>query len=110
MMNYYFGILLGKYNARKTILSICILKLIIINLFKYANFIINNLNYFSTIIGLNYEISMPAIHLPIGISFFTFQAVSYVIDVYCKETDIQRNPFDLALYISLFPTCCVTYC
>ncbi len=46
---------------------------------------------------------LPQIALPIGISFFTFQALSYVIDVYRGSSEVQRNPFELALYISFFP-------
>lgn len=48
---------------------------------------------------------MAKISLPIGISFFIFQSMSYIINVYNKITDTQKKPFNLALYISLFPQC-----
>lgn len=66
--------------------------------YKYAVFLITNLNeFFRT--GFN----IPNIVLPIGISFFTFQSMSYVIDVYRREIPAQKNPLSLALYVSLFP-------
>lgn len=70
----------------------------ILFLFKYLGFagkIVNG------IFHVNWQ--LPQITLPIGISFFTFQALSYVIDVYRGSSEVQRNPFELALYISFFP-------
>lgn len=66
--------------------------------FKYFNFSVDILNQFLTT-----PLTVPTIALPIGISFFTFQIMSYVIDVYRKQTPVQKNILDLALYISLFP-------
>jgi len=51
----------------------------------------------------NFNITVPRIVLPIGISFFTFQGMSYVIDIYKQDAQVQKNPFNVALYISLFP-------
>jgi alginate O-acetyltransferase complex protein AlgI len=70
--------------------------------FKYIGFIETNLN--SLLVSLNLR-SLPVHHvlLPLGISFFTFHSLSYVIDVYRKQAVAQRNPINLALYISLFP-------
>ncbi len=70
--------------------------------FKYAGFFVHNLNALLSILHLP-PILMDPIHLPIGISFFSFQAMSYVIDVYRKEAHCQKNPLNVALYISLFP-------
>lgn len=67
--------------------------------FKYTGFIVENIN---TIFG-KIILPNPNISLPIGISFFTFQAMSYVFDVYRKETPVNRNVLDVALYISFFP-------
>lgn len=69
-----------------------------IGVFKYLSFFIANLN---AIPGVN--LIDPKIALPIGISFYTFQIISYLVDVYRRETDEQRNFFDFALYVSLFP-------
>ena len=66
--------------------------------FKYLMFTMHNVN---ALFGTSWEI--PNIALPIGISFFTFQAMSYVLDVKRKNCEVQKNIFDLALYISFFP-------
>ena len=102
-INYVFGLLVANKEKngkrKKVILVISIIaNLLILGYFKYANFFIDLINnVFSTTIGFQ---DLP---LPIGISFFTFQAMSYVIDVYRDDAKVQRNIFDLALYIALFP-------
>lgn len=70
--------------------------------FKYSNFLIANINEFLEIFSLPLIINHP-IHLPIGISFFTFQAMSYLVDVYRKTAISQTSFVNCALYISLFP-------
>jgi len=70
--------------------------------FKYANFITNNTNEILSLFSFS-AIDLKPIHLPLGISFFSFQAISYIVDVYRKEVKAQNNIFNLALYISLFP-------
>ena len=73
--------------------------LLLLVYYKYANFLLENLQlagFFSTY-------AHQSILLPIGISFFTFQGISYLVDVYRQETDVQRNIFHLGLYISFFP-------
>ncbi|MBT8339750.1 MAG: MBOAT family protein [Desulfatitalea sp.] len=70
--------------------------------FKYANFITDNLNTVFSLFAVP-QIDLDPIHLPLGISFFTFQAISYIVDVHQHKSKAQNNPFDLALYISLFP-------
>ncbi len=71
-------------------------------LFKYANFIVDNVNIMLSLLHIP-AIAIQPVHLPLGISFFTFQAVSYIVDVYRREVRAQKNIFNLALYISLFP-------
>ncbi|CDQ18927.1 MBOAT family O-acyltransferase [Halobacillus karajensis] len=99
-MNYFLGRLIGKDPSKKRgylILAI-VGNVLILGFFKYADFFITNVNrFFGTSLEL---LELP---LPIGISFFTFQAMSYVIDVYRKEVEPQRNLIALALYISFFP-------
>lgn len=70
----------------------------ILFLFKYLAFFLNMVN---TV--LHCQLPVPAVRLPIGISFFTFQALSYVIDVYRGSSKAQKNPFSLTLYVSFFP-------
>jgi len=100
--NYIFGIAVFKTqnpSPKKIILIFSVItNLLILGYFKYATFFIDNINYF-----FNTEFSNEPIPLPIGISFFTFQAMSYVIDVYRKDAPVQKNFLDLSLYIALFP-------
>ena len=70
--------------------------------YKYLDFAIRNINTVGSVFGIS-EIPLQKIALPIGISFFTFQAMSYVFDVYYRRGKVQKNPIDTTLYVSLFP-------
>ena len=103
IVNYLFGLLVDKFRASKTKSRLVIALTVVFNLgvlyiFKYLMFTIENIN---SIAGLH--LSVPNIVLPIGISFFTFQAMSYVIDVYREKGEAQKNPLNVGLYISFFP-------
>ncbi len=90
-----------KTSKRKALLTLaCIVNLSLIGVFKYTGFLLTNIQ---SIFGVPDFI--PEIILPIGISFYTFQLLSYVVDVYRKEIDAQRNFFWLLLYSSLFHQC-----
>lgn len=102
-VNYIFGLLVNRYRESKKIAKLVIVFMVLFNVFiffiyKYLNFSIQNFN-----IIFNTNIHMTNIALPIGISFFTFQAMSYVLDVYRNKGKVQKNPLDVALYIMLFP-------
>lgn len=98
IVNWLAGILIEK-NRRKSILVIdLVFNLGILFLFKYLMFVLESANRL-----LRTDISVPEIALPIGISFFTFQAISYVIDVYRGHGAAQHNIIHVALYISFFP-------
>ncbi|MBM7609086.1 alginate O-acetyltransferase complex protein AlgI [Lysinibacillus composti] len=101
-INYVFGIVMDKAqqkSKRLTFLWITvILNLAILGYYKYAGFFID---IFADLTGK--EIEWEAVPLPIGISFYTFQAISYIIDVYRKEVPAQRSLIDLSLFITLFP-------
>ncbi|WP_346867039.1 MBOAT family O-acyltransferase [Clostridium sp. UBA1353] len=108
LINFYFGYKVHENfehkKKKKLFLVLGILcNLSMLGFFKYGNFFINNINYIFTTLNIHESINIGKIHLPIGISFFTFQGLSYVIDVYRKEAKVQKNIFNLALYISLFP-------
>ncbi len=75
---------------------------LVLIVFKYANFIVDNLNR-ALLDPVGLQIDIAPIHLPLGISFFTFQAISYLVDVYRREVPAQKSLINLALYISLFP-------
>lgn len=96
--NYFFGILIEKDQKKFVITFAIAFNLLLLGYFKYANFLIENLN---SIFSL--QIENRKIHLPIGISFFTFHAISYLVDIYRKKCHPQKNIFQLALYIAFFP-------
>ncbi|MBS4057055.1 MAG: MBOAT family protein [Bacteroidales bacterium] len=104
--NFLFGkgIGLTRENGKSRIFLIVgvTVNLLFLGVFKYADFIIENLNLMSDVLNFK-PIKDPGIVLPVGISFYTFQAMSYLIDVYRRETEVQHNPFNLGLYIALFP-------
>lgn len=106
MFNYVIGIGIDKANTQKgqkLWLAFGITgDLGLLIAFKYANFIVDNINRLFAVADIN-PIELGPVHLPIGISFFTFQSMSYLIDLYRGQVKTQRNPLDLALYISLFP-------
>jgi len=101
LMNYISGRLLGgdrPQGARRAIMVLSVVgNLSILFFFKYCNFVIENLN------ALGASLPLLNVVMPIGISFFTFQAMSYVLDVYRKTAAVQRNIGYLALYITMFP-------
>jgi len=107
LLNFYTGKLISKTindKLSRVYLTIgIIINLGFLGVFKYANFFVENLNYLIEGIGLSFSIPDTGIILPIGISFYTFQALSYIIDVYKQKTPVQKRLVDLALYISLFP-------
>ncbi|NOU47764.1 MAG: MBOAT family protein [Bacteroidales bacterium] len=104
--NYLFGRGIGKgrgsKNSRVYLILGIIVNVLFLGVFKYTGFIVNNLNFLSDIFTFT-PITDPGIILPIGISFYTFHSMSYLIDVYRGESEMQRNPFNLGLYIALFP-------
>ena len=97
---YIGAILIDKYkNQSKSILIITLfIHVFLLIIFKYTDFIIQTINDIS-----NANIKLLNIALPIGISFYTFQIISYIIDVYNGKVKVQRNIIKLATYVSLFP-------
>ena len=101
IINYIFGRLLGTENKKKRqwILAIAVvINIGLLVVFKYLDMMVQTVNQLS-----GSEIPLVGLALPIGISFFTFQALSYVIDVYRREVEPQKNLWNVMLYISFFP-------
>jgi len=100
--NYFFGLMIDKYRgtgkAKLGVALSLVLSLGMLAVFKYTDFFIGNINgIFGT------SIPLTNIALPIGISFYTFQIISYIMDVYWDKVPVQKNYGKLLLYISLFP-------
>ena len=105
-INYGFGLLIASFAKGSRKRSLCLSLAVTTNLgllvyFKYWVFLLGNLNPLLKAVGL--AVHVPTIPLPLGISFFTFHALSYLIDVARGQVQVQKSPFRLALYISLFP-------
>ncbi|MBR2069326.1 MAG: MBOAT family protein [Candidatus Gastranaerophilales bacterium] len=100
LINYFGAILIDKFHKYKApiLITAIICDLSFLIYFKYFNFIIDNFNSL-----FNGSIEPLNIIMPIGISFYTFQAMSYIIDVYRSEVKVQKNIYKLALFICLFP-------
>ncbi len=100
-VDYLHGLLIERFRGTKwskaPLISCIIINLTILGTFKYAGFITDNINFLT---GL--KLSVPTYTLPIGISFYTFQTISYVIDVYKQEVKAQRSFLKFLLFVSLF--------
>ena len=100
--NYVFGLLMEKYRQSRRLKLMLVLSVVIdvglLCVFKYTDFIISNIN---AAFGANFDLLKLA--LPIGISFYTFQAMSYTIDVYRGDVKVQRNIIDFGMYITICP-------
>lgn len=104
LVNWFAGLGVDHFRlnprAKRTVLVLaCIANLSALGIFKYTGFIVRNIN------SAFKEPLLPTVELalPIGISFFTFQALSYVIDVYRQDTQVEKNPFYVGLYVAFFP-------
>ena len=103
LFNWLFGILVDRFRYQKFAVVILFVLMVAGNIgvlgwFKYSEFTVLQINRF-----LHTQIPVPVVALPIGISFFTFQAMSYVIDVYRRRGKVQLNPLQVGLYVSFFP-------
>ena len=98
---WVFGLLIGKHRgtpkARLFLTLSLVTSLGLLGWFKYADFAVENLN------ALGLQLTLPGIALPIGISFYTFQILSYTIDVYRGSVESQKNIVDFGAYVSMFP-------
>ena len=105
LLNYMWAVFIGKCQDKdkrvlaKIVLALSVIQnLAVLGIYKYADFAINTVNLIPGV-----TIKPTGIVMPIGISFFTFQAMSYVIDVYRRDCKVQKNPFSVMLYVSYFP-------
>lgn len=108
LVDFYLGIKIsdtGDEVLRRRFLwmSIFLNLVVILGFFKYYNFVVSNFNSIFTLVGLEKPIPELKILLPVGISFFTFQSMSYTIDVYRREVGVERSFIRFALFVSFFP-------
>ncbi len=122
LIDYFAGLIMHRYNDRIVIKRICLIVSLVMNLsllgiFKYSDFIFGSINdifgltlenpflditnnVFGAVFGAKPESYLP---LPIGISFFTFQSMSYTIDMYLGKIKVQKNPVSFTAFVTLFP-------
>ncbi|MEF9951128.1 MAG: MBOAT family protein [Clostridium sp.] len=103
VFDFYNGLIIDKYRHKKKLVKVIFILSLVINfgmlgVFKYSGFIVDSVNNF-----LGTSIDFQGLPLPIGISFYTFQTLSYVIDVYLDKVKVQRNIISFGAYISMFP-------
>ena len=108
LVNYGFGLALsqlpgGGTRARKLVLAAAVaFDLGVLAWFKYTGFLADNLSFITGgAIGRN--VALSHVYLPLGISFFTFHAISYVVDVYRRTSEARKNPLEIVLYFVFFP-------
>lgn len=115
MIDYCAGLVMNRFEGRKVPRRICLIVSVVMNLgllgvFKYSGFIAENVNLIAgrelidiahmNFFGLDF---LPMNLLPIGISFFTFQSMSYTIDLYLGKIKVQKNPITFAAFVTLYP-------
>lgn len=103
VFDYVNGLLIDKYRERKGIARAVFINSIVINLgilcfFKYYGFVVDNINNI-----FNLSINASTLPLPVGISFYTFQTMSYAIDVYLDKVPVQKNIISFGAYVTMFP-------
>ena len=102
LINYFLAIGIGaskkKSSAKAFLAAAVVFDILMIGVFKYAAFVVNSVN---GVLGLPFPV--PEIGLPLGISFYTFQILTYVIDVYKRQTLVQKSYLKFLAFVSMFP-------
>ncbi|MBQ8911292.1 MAG: MBOAT family protein, partial [Clostridia bacterium] len=104
LLSYFYGFMVGRYRqkapgkAKGWLIAAVVTNIGILGFFKYTDFFIGLINYLPAV-----ELPLLHITLPIGISFYSFQILSYVIDVYRGDTAAEKNPLTVGTYVTLFP-------
>ncbi|MCB0339348.1 MAG: MBOAT family protein, partial [Bdellovibrionales bacterium] len=107
IIDYFCGLKIAQSSEpriRKRYVTISVFSnLLILGFFKYFDFFVTNANYLAAQLGLSTQLPLLEIILPVGISFYTFQTMSYAIDIYRKEVEPTQSFLDFALFVSFFP-------
>jgi len=105
LITYASGLLIQKAPRHKKLwVALSFLSnLAILFFFKYFGFFLDNLSALTSVLGITFKRPAIDVVLPVGISFYTFQALSYTVDVYRGDVEPERNPFKYALFVSFFP-------
>ena len=102
-VNWGLGLLIQKYRRKSVFVAACVLNVGLLAYFKYTNFLIDNLTAIAHAFGSNLHIGHYSIILPLGISFYTFEIISYHTDIYRGTWEHQKNPLVFAIFVLFFP-------
>ena len=105
LIDYTAGLLIYKFDDKNAVRRLCLIVSLVMNLgllgvFKYGGFVLENID---AVFGTTFYDPQHVLPLPIGISFFTFQSMSYTIDMYMRKIKVQKNPISFAAFVTLFP-------
>jgi alginate O-acetyltransferase complex protein AlgI len=107
LIDYWMALLLGREEnplKRKGLLIVSlVVNLGMLGFFKYGSFLLDNFVALTSALGLDFHPSQPAIILPVGISFYTFQTLSYTLDVYRRKMAPEKSLLDFSLFVTFFP-------
>jgi alginate O-acetyltransferase complex protein AlgI len=103
-INYCGGLAIGRSLRHRRLFLIAgvLLNLFLLITFKYVPFLVQNYDSIATRLNMRPS-ALPLIHLPVGISFYTFMGISYLVDIYREEVQAESSPLRFGLYLSLFP-------
>ena len=107
LLNWFCALMIEKNRGKGTdkifTAAAIVIDLLLLIIFKYSGFIVENINGVIGIVSPALKLPVPQITMPIGISFFTFQAISYIMDCYWETVPAQKSFWKFLLYLSLFP-------
>ena len=103
LLDYLVVLWMAKSRRRRAWLAVSIVNLALLGFFKYGAFVTNNFNGALDALGLTYQLPAPGVLLPVGISFYTFQSMSYTIDFYRGQIEREPSFIRFATFVSLFP-------
>ena len=103
LVNYFAGLGMEKFDSNETARRVCLILSVVVSLgmlffFKYTDFFITNINA-----AIGTSLPLLKLTLPLGISFYTFQTMSYSIDVYRRDVETEHNIIDFGAYVVMFP-------
>lgn len=103
MISYVFGLYLYRRKSKLVLTAGIITLLLPLVTFKYLNFLLSSANDVFKAFSFDISIRLVSLMLPVGISFFTFMAIGYVVDVFKQKVEVERNLMDYALFLGFFP-------
>jgi len=103
LFDYLMGRGMDRWGRRRLWLTLSIVNSVaLLGFFKYGPFVVENLNRLLALLGTGYALPEPHVPLPVGLSFFVFQSMTYTFDLYRGQVPVERNPLRYAAFVSMF--------